>query len=154
MSRPCGPSVGRSPEQYPAWISVPSRPNCSARDGHSHFLRPDRNASSATADGAGQQTSHVLYPPGHGRGLQLRTSEGWAAAGSTALPSRLLQEPAEAEGLVLAQQSRDRRLFPLDQTSYFVPHFSWQGLILRLFLCLLSSPQMNANHIHTQKTGD
>lgn len=154
MSRPCGPSAGRCPEQYPAWISVPSRPNCSARAGPSHFLRPDRNASPATADGAGQLPSHVLSPQGTGEACSSACPRAGRLRAPLRFLSRLLQEPAEAEGLVLAQQSRDRRLFPLDQTSYFVPHYSWQGLILRLFLCLLSSPQMNANHIQTQKTGD
>lgn len=126
-------AVGTGAEQYPAWISVPPRPNCGARAGRSHFLRPDRNASSATRTRAGPPPPHVL--PARGTGAAPRgSSEGWAPAGS----AHSLQAPAERRTrpglsrLGTGGFSLYQVIFPFSQL--FCSQFSWQGLILSLYV--------------------
>lgn len=115
-------AVGTGAGQYPAWISVPPRPNCGARAGRSHFLRPDRNASSATRTRAGPPPPHVL--PARGTGAAPRgSSEGWAPR---ARPThcRRPQSGGRAPGSVVS----GREAFPFTKLffpfpSYFVPNF-------------------------------
>lgn len=124
----CGGRGAQGLEQFPAWLSVASRPPCTTRAKTLHNCRRC-NLGSVQAQ----------LPSIEGRCLSLYTSEGWLAAGSAVLASRILQAPAEAEESVVTAVS-GQEAFPFIQTGWlFCPLLFCARPALHFFLGVLSS---------------